>query len=170
MLRCTAVASLLLLGCRPATSVEPAPVARAEPPATLVLEPAVDSEEPAAASEEPAAASEEPKAPEPSISKDVIRTIVHGHVAEVKRCYDVALGVDPSLTGRVETYFTVGPSGAVIDVDVRATEWPSSEVTRELQRCLGAQIESWTFPPPTSGGNVTITYPFVFVPRADGSV
>jgi TonB family protein len=91
-----------------------------------------------------------------SLSREVIRRIIRRHINEVRHCYEQALMRDPTLAGRVEVRFVIGPSGSV-----QSSELASSSVADEMVgRCITRSVQRWTFPAPDGGGIVVVTYPF----------
>ena len=94
-----------------------------------------------------------------SIDKDVIRRIIRAHITEVRHCYNQGLAKDPNLAGRVSVRFIIGSDGKV-----SASEVADSTIKDEsVAKCVAKAVEGWKFPK-SPGGNVTITYPFVFTP------
>jgi len=91
------------------------------------------------------------------LSKEVIRRVVHRHLAEVRHCYEQQLIERPDLQGRVSVKFIIVPSG-----EVRASVLAAS--TRghpRVEQCVVDAVARWTFPQPEGGGMVVVTYPFV---------
>jgi TonB family protein len=77
-------------------------------------------------------------------------------MAAVRRCYEVQLQRDPDASGRVAVGFTIGPSGRVTQAEVKGA------VSSELRDCLVGVMKRWVFPVPEGGGEVKVSYPFVF--------
>lgn len=92
------------------------------------------------------------------LSKEVIRRVVRRHHNEVKFCYEQALRARPDLEGRVTTRFMISPSGAVAASVVQSSTLGSGEA----EQCITQAITRWSFPAPSDGGMVSVTYPFVF--------
>ena len=46
-----------------------------------------------------------------SLSKEVIRRIIHRHINEVRFCYEQELNQRPDLQGRVSIKFIISPTG-----------------------------------------------------------
>ena len=93
------------------------------------------------------------------LSPEVIRRVVLRNLAQVNRCYERGLAVDPALAGRISVRFVVGPDGTVTAAAVQTSDLPRADVGA----CVSAAIRGWLFPFPR-GGPVVITYPFVFSP------
>lgn len=95
-----------------------------------------------------------------ALDKDVIRRVVRAHLSEVRACYEAGLAKDPTIKGRVSIQFTIAPTGAVAGAVVHESEMGDAQVGR----CIAGAVESWRFPEPEGGGNVTVTYPFALTP------
>lgn len=93
-----------------------------------------------------------------ALSPEEIRSVVKGHVGEVRSCYALGLAHNPSLEGRISIKFKIGPDGAVQSTTVLADNLGDQKVAD----CVAAEIQSWRFPPPRGGGTVVVAYPFVF--------
>lgn len=92
-----------------------------------------------------------------SLDKDIIRRIVRAHINEVRYCYNQGLARDPSLSGKVSIRFTVSTTGSVA-----VSEVADSTIADEgVSNCIAKAVRRWTFPKPTGGGVVVVTYPFV---------
>ncbi len=92
------------------------------------------------------------------LSKEVIRRVVRRHHNEVKFCYEQALRERPDLEGRVTTRFMISPTGAVAASVVQSSTLGNGEA----EQCITQAITRWSFPAPSDGGMVSVTYPFVF--------
>ncbi|HLT38177.1 MAG TPA: TonB family protein [Enhygromyxa sp.] len=95
-----------------------------------------------------------------SIDKDIIRRIVRAHVNEVRSCYNKSLVSDPNVSGRVAIQFVIGDDGKVVSAAVQTNDTGDEA----LGTCVARQVKKWKFPSVPGGGNVTVTYPFVFSP------
>ncbi|MEZ4429388.1 MAG: TonB family protein [Nannocystaceae bacterium] len=93
-----------------------------------------------------------------NMDKDVIRRIVRAHINEVRHCYQLGLGRDPNLKGRVSVQFQIGGSGKVMLAVVQESTVKDSRVGT----CVTQAVRRWKFPRPHNGGAVLVTYPFVF--------
>jgi len=87
---------------------------------------------------------------------DVAR-VVNSHIGQITACYEHALLSNPALGGRIVFDWTVTTSGGVSNVRVRSSTLGDAGVAS----CISGKIKRWKFPKP-EGGNVTITYPFLF--------
>ncbi|MCH9682791.1 MAG: AgmX/PglI C-terminal domain-containing protein [Deltaproteobacteria bacterium] len=78
-------------------------------------------------------------------------------------CYQLALDDDDSIEGRLLMNFSIvgepDVGGIVETTDID----PHSEIVHpELVECMQESMMSVTFDPPTDGGALSVTYPFVF--------
>ncbi len=92
-----------------------------------------------------------------SLSKEVIRRIVHRHINEVKFCYERQLAKRPDLAGRVSVKFIISGTGAV----QMAAVANSTVGDPMVENCIVQAVRRWTFPQPEGGGIVIVTYPFM---------
>ena len=92
-----------------------------------------------------------------SLSKEVIRRIVHRHINEVKFCYEKQLSKRPDLSGRVSVKFIISGTGAV----QMAAVADSTVGDPQVENCIAQAVRRWTFPQPEGGGIVIVTYPFM---------
>ncbi|HEX9401732.1 MAG TPA: AgmX/PglI C-terminal domain-containing protein [Anaeromyxobacter sp.] len=141
-----ALSALLLCSC----SREPVPTAAPPAPAAP------------AASAAPAA---EPKAsrrdagPAPELTGPAFKRFAKGKSAEVRRCYEAALGNDPTLGGKVTIQFAILPSGAVSGVSVARSSFRRDAVPT----CVAAVVRGWRTPFRPEEA-VTVEYPLSFAP------
>jgi hypothetical protein len=93
-----------------------------------------------------------------SLDKEQIRGVVRAHVEQVQACYEAALAAHPDSKGKVVVSWTISPSGSV--TQVASTQ--KGGISEDTQVCVRTAVQGWTFPQPRGGGNVKVTYPFVF--------
>ena len=98
--------------------------------------------------------------PKGSMDKEVIAKVVRERMPEVKTCYERELAEKPALKGRVVARFTIGLEGKVV---TSVLEQSTLGVPR-AENCIVQAIGAWAFPRP-DGGEVVVSYPFVFEPR-----
>jgi hypothetical protein len=91
------------------------------------------------------------------LSKEVIRRVVHRHLAEVRHCYEQRLIARPDLQGRVSVRFVIGGSGLVAASAVMSSTVDDTSVGL----CIAQATRRWVFPAPEGSGIVSVTYPFV---------
>ena len=93
-----------------------------------------------------------------SLSADVIRRVVRMHLGEVRYCYETALTRNARLGGLVSMSFVIGPTGAVASAGATGLSDPAAET------CVASAVRRWTFPAPSGGGVVRVTYPVNLAP------
>ncbi|HWO11600.1 MAG TPA: AgmX/PglI C-terminal domain-containing protein [Polyangiaceae bacterium] len=107
----------------------------------------------------------EPSAPEPTafeqsapdaLDASTIRSVVRQHSDGFMGCYQLGLGRDPTLQGRVTTRFAIAPGGKIAELEITANELPDCAVVE----CIREHFATIEFPPP--GSVVTVQYPLVF--------
>ncbi len=96
-------------------------------------------------------------------SPTAIYEVVAKNEKQVHYCYATAKRRDSSLRGRVVVEFTINPSGAVVRVRFRESDWGGNPLGAEVEKCMQNMISSWHFESiAESGGNVTGVAPFFF--------
>jgi outer membrane biosynthesis protein TonB len=93
-----------------------------------------------------------------ALSREEIERVIKRHQNEIKFCYEVELQKDPNLYGTVQITWTIDGAGSVTDADVSQTTMNNSGV----EGCIASRIKRWKFPEPKGGGQVVVTYPWVF--------
>ncbi|MCY1015852.1 AgmX/PglI C-terminal domain-containing protein [Pyxidicoccus sp. MSG2] len=113
----------------------------------------------------------EPVTPAPAASarplgqldKDQIRAVIGANRAQIRGCYETRLESAPNLRGKVVIRFVIGADGQVLESKVRE----STVGDAELEGCVTARVGTFRFPP-TGGGVVIVTYPFIFKTSPEG--
>lgn len=96
------------------------------------------------------------------LSKDVIGKVIRKHWNEIKYCYEKELQKDPNLEGKVAMMFVIDGTGRISEVSVQQDTTGNGSVAD----CMSNRIRRWVFPEPQGGGQVVVTYPWIF--RAAG--
>ncbi|NRB41940.1 MAG: AgmX/PglI C-terminal domain-containing protein [Pseudomonadales bacterium] len=91
------------------------------------------------------------------ISRDAVRRVIDSHMDEVSYCYETALASQSNLSGKIIYDWTIRTDGSVANVGIKSSTIRSVE----LNDCIRNAIKRWQFPQP-SGGDVYISYPFIF--------
>jgi hypothetical protein len=91
------------------------------------------------------------------LSREDVTRVINAHFNAIQACYERALMSDPGLNGRIVFDWTVTTTGAVKGVRVRSSTLGNPKVAD----CISSLIKGWKFPKP-EGGEVVITYPFLF--------
>jgi hypothetical protein len=95
-----------------------------------------------------------------SIDPELIRKVVHEHRAQIRTCYETQLTSRPNLAGKLVSAWTIDPQGLVTEAHTHETTLRD----RSVESCVASRIKSWRFPIPKGGGEVFVTYPFIFTP------
>lgn len=100
-----------------------------------------------------------------SLSPDLIRDAVRGHLSEVQSCAETAGMANKALTGQVIVKWKITALGEVASASLE-----SSTVNNPgAEQCLLTLLKTWTFPKP-QGGYVTTRYPFeLLAPKEDSA-
>ena len=89
-------------------------------------------------------------------SASVAKTI-RASSSAVKRCYDKALLLNPTLKGKVSVTILINERGRVESIEISEDTVKDAEVTK----CIKGVIKGLRFPKP-EGGMASVTFPFVF--------
>jgi TonB family protein len=95
-----------------------------------------------------------------SLDPAKISSVVRRRLAAIKGCYERSLRRNPDLQGKISVRFTIGPTGAVVEISVESNTMGDEEVAR----CIVSVMRGWRFPKP-EGGSVTVAYPFIFTAK-----
>jgi hypothetical protein len=91
-----------------------------------------------------------------------ITRAVRARRAAIRACYEHALTAEnPALAGRVAVEMTVAPAG-----NVRAETIDNDTGSSGLGACVARTLGAIRFPTGPEGGEVTVSYPFVFAPQS----
>ena len=90
------------------------------------------------------------------VSRELVRQVIRSHLEQVRYCYELSLGRNPGLEGRVRMRIEISLSGSVLGA--RVLEGIAG--AGELGECLSARITTWVFPRLRS--EVVVSYPFAF--------
>lgn len=99
-----------------------------------------------------------------SLDKELIRRVIRANIGQIRYCYESELQSKPNLAGKVAVRFIINPSGDVSQAQV--AEGSTLNEPR-LSECIRIRVRSWKFPSPKGGGNVVVTYPFLFKPSGE---
>lgn len=94
--------------------------------------------------------------PADALDATMIRSVVRSHSDGFMGCYQLGLGRDPNLQGRVTTRFDIDPGGKIADLTIAESDLFDCAVID----CIRDHFVTIQFPPP--GNVVTVLYPIVF--------
>jgi FHA domain len=94
------------------------------------------------------------------IDPELIRKVVHDHRAQIRTCYEMQLNARPNLAGKLVAAWTIDAQGDVVEAHTQE----SALHDRTVESCVSSKIKTWHFPIPKGGGEVFVTYPFIFTP------
>jgi TonB family protein len=92
------------------------------------------------------------------LTREEIRSVIRQSLPKLKGCYERALVSDPKLSGKIVIKAVIPPSGSVSTVEIQS----STLTSVNLEGCVLRVVRRMIFPPPKSGGVVTVVYPFNF--------
>ncbi len=92
------------------------------------------------------------------LPREVVGRYIQRYRSRFKYCYQNELSRNPNLYGKVTTHFTISGNGRVSEAQAIRTTLNNTNV----EQCLLRAIRSISFPPPRGGGEVIVTYPFLF--------
>src|SRR5438067_13795323 len=95
-----------------------------------------------------------------SIDPELIRKVVHEHRAQIRTCYETQLNAKPNLAGKLVSAWTIDQGGTVTEAHTQE----STLRDHTVEQCVASKIKTWRFPIPKGGGEVFVTYPFIFTP------
>lgn len=94
------------------------------------------------------------------LDKETIARVIKRHWNEIKYCYEKELSKDPNLYGKVTVNFIIDGTGSVAEASIQQTTMNNENV----EGCMLSHVRRWRFPEPKGGGEVIVTYPWVFKP------
>ena len=96
-------------------------------------------------------------------SQSAISDIVMQNKNQVQYCYWTLKRKDSSLKGKVVVEFTIAPSGEVVRVRFRESNWGGNSAGSACEKCIENVISSWRFDSiGESEGNVTAGATYIF--------
>lgn len=111
----------------------------------------------------PAAAAEMREEPQPrlgGLKREAIAEVVRAGKEQIRHCYEkeLQLGHEPELSGRIDTQFTIGGDGSVVEVKILENTMENEAVAS----CIENAVRGWRFPAPSGGRTVVVNYPWIF--------
>jgi hypothetical protein len=95
---------------------------------------------------------------EEGLTREEVAKVIHGHLNEIRYCYESAILHDPSLSGKVLVDFRIGVRGQVETAQSRE----NTMSTPTVSTCLLGKLRNWKFPSPRGQVQVAVSYPFLF--------
>lgn len=92
------------------------------------------------------------------LSQEVVGRYIKRYWAQFKYCYERELSKDPNLYGKITITFTIAGNGRVSEAQVIQTTMHNPNV----EECVLRVVRRIRFPQPKGGGQVIVTYPFMF--------
>lgn len=93
----------------------------------------------------------------PPVSQGVVYNVIAGGTNDVQKCYENALTSNPGLAGKVTVQFVIATDGTVHSQKVVDTALNNAQA----EDCILGVFSKLKFPRP-KGGEVIVTFPFVF--------
>lgn len=115
-------------------------------------------------------APEMPERPRGTLPREYIRETVGEITPLIAECYDTTLEQSPTAEGRVTVSFTIvgeeDVGGLVETAEIVEIDESLAELT-DFDECIVQTILSIEIDPPEGGGEVNVTYPFIFHSSGD---
>lgn len=92
------------------------------------------------------------------LDREIIAEYIKKQIGHILACYERQLSARKDLGGKVSVKFTIGGQGSVETQNI--TESTMKDAT--VEGCILNRVAKWTFPAPTGGTKVIVTYPFLF--------
>lgn len=93
-----------------------------------------------------------------SLDGRILRRYIRRKLDAVRYCYEKALLAKPTLTGTINTHFTINATGRVVQSSATGLG------DHEVEACVAQVIGSIEFPAFPGGSPIAVNYPFKFVP------
>ena len=79
---------------------------------------------------------------------------------QIRYCYQRELVKEPGLHGEITVKFVISGTGSVSKAEIKSSTMGSPTV----ESCITGRFLHFRFPEPKGGGDVVVSYPFVFTP------
>lgn len=112
------------------------------------------------------ATSRSPATPPPVLDEEYIRGQMQALIPLIKECYENALRDQPKLGGRLVVNFTIvaEPDIGGLVADSTIDGKTSTIDDAAMRECVQETMYGAQFPAPQDGGELHVTYPFIFTP------
>lgn len=94
---------------------------------------------------------------EGGLTRDQVSRVVRAHAAAIRYCYEKELQRQPNLSGKIDLYWVIRPSGKVDRVKIAASTVGNTAV----EGCIERQVRHWNFPR-SNGDTIVQKFPFFF--------
>lgn len=95
---------------------------------------------------------------ESGLTKEEVGRVIHGHLSEIRYCYESAMVRSAHVEGKLLVDFVIGGSGVVKSAQVKQSNLGDPR----LDDCIVRRLVKWKFPNPKGGVDVSVSYPFLF--------
>lgn len=92
------------------------------------------------------------------LDKTLIAAVVQANLGQIKHCYETQLLINSNIYGKVVAEWVIDGAGSVSKSGIKKTTMNNSAV----ENCIASRIKTWKFPQPKGGGQVQVSYPFLF--------
>ena len=104
--------------------------------------------------------------PVPTLNAEYIRTQIRALLPMIKDCYETTLRSHPDVQGKLVVDFTIvgEPDVGALVSDSAINDSQSTIADADMRECVKETMYSASFPAPPAGGEMHVTYPFLFAP------
>jgi hypothetical protein len=95
------------------------------------------------------------------LTREEIQRVLKRVMPQIKYCYEKELNREPTLEGKLTTAWTITKDGTVSGAQLSATTMQKTGGD-QVGSCVTRILGRLQFPSPRGGGQVVVTYPFVF--------
>jgi hypothetical protein len=104
---------------------------------------------------------------EGGLSREEIQRVISRVMSQIKYCYEKELNKDPNLEGKLVASWVIAGTGDVASSQMAQNTF-SGASAQPVEQCVLRIIARLKFPQPKGGGQVFVTYPFVFSSSGGG--
>jgi hypothetical protein len=98
---------------------------------------------------------------EGGLTREEIQRVISRVMSQIKYCYEKELNKDPNLEGKLVASWVISGSGDVQSANMAQNTFGGASA-QPVEQCVIRIIQRLKFPQPKGGGQVFVTYPFVF--------
>jgi hypothetical protein len=98
---------------------------------------------------------------EGGLTREEIQRVISRVMSQIKYCYEKELNKDPNLEGKLVASWVITGSGDVTSAQMAQNTFAGASA-QPVEQCVVRIIQRLKFPQPKGGGQVFVTYPFVF--------